>query len=434
MWEQYIRDLAIFGTNAIELIPPRSDDDADSPHFPLPPMEMMVADVAHRRRVRPGRVDLVPGDGSRTTAIRRQVESALKEWARGLLEAAAHRRRVRARRRSRAHAAEAPDGAAREADGEPAQVPPDGADVDVAAGLHASRGWTSSTRILKTEPAWLTGVVFGPQVRDSLPVLRAQRPEALSDPPLSRTSPTASAASIPVPDWDVAHALTSQREQINPRPDGRSRHLPRAAAVRHRLHHLLGRLQRRREQVRLERAGLGSERRRSLQIAARIQPLLHRRPATPIVSRRACWRSSGTGAGRWRRTRRWYTTLEQFQAMERDGRPARPAELALPAGAVSRLLRCVRPQPAAAGERRSRSARSRFCAPPRRGRRRRAIADAARDPEGAAGEAVAGMASARLHAGRGTLPKHPAATERHAVSRDRRRPWRDTRQCRNATE
>ena len=42
MWEQYIRELAIFGTNTIELIPPRSDDDADSPHFPLPQMEMMV--------------------------------------------------------------------------------------------------------------------------------------------------------------------------------------------------------------------------------------------------------------------------------------------------------------------------------------------------------------------------------------------------------
>src|SRR5262249_28294215 len=41
-WEQYIRDLAVFGTNAVELIPPRSDDDADSPHFPLPPMETMV--------------------------------------------------------------------------------------------------------------------------------------------------------------------------------------------------------------------------------------------------------------------------------------------------------------------------------------------------------------------------------------------------------
>ena len=41
-WEQYIRDLAVFGCNSIELIPPRSDDDADSPHFPLPPMEMMI--------------------------------------------------------------------------------------------------------------------------------------------------------------------------------------------------------------------------------------------------------------------------------------------------------------------------------------------------------------------------------------------------------
>jgi hypothetical protein len=41
-WEQYIRDLAVWGTNAIELIPPRSDDDGDSPHFPLPPMKMMI--------------------------------------------------------------------------------------------------------------------------------------------------------------------------------------------------------------------------------------------------------------------------------------------------------------------------------------------------------------------------------------------------------
>src|SRR5689334_13021544 len=42
IWDQYIRDLAMFGTNAIELIPPRSDDEPDSPHFPLPPMRMMT--------------------------------------------------------------------------------------------------------------------------------------------------------------------------------------------------------------------------------------------------------------------------------------------------------------------------------------------------------------------------------------------------------
>src|SRR5262249_34680891 len=41
-WEQYIRDLAAFGTNAVELLPPRTDDDADSPHFPRPPLEMMA--------------------------------------------------------------------------------------------------------------------------------------------------------------------------------------------------------------------------------------------------------------------------------------------------------------------------------------------------------------------------------------------------------
>ena len=41
-WEQYIRELALFGTNAIELIPPRSDDAADSPHFPLPQIDMMT--------------------------------------------------------------------------------------------------------------------------------------------------------------------------------------------------------------------------------------------------------------------------------------------------------------------------------------------------------------------------------------------------------
>ena len=41
-WERYIRELAIFGANSVELIPPRSDDASDSPHFPRPPMEMLV--------------------------------------------------------------------------------------------------------------------------------------------------------------------------------------------------------------------------------------------------------------------------------------------------------------------------------------------------------------------------------------------------------
>ena len=43
MYEQYIRDLAVFGANAIELMPPRTDDAADSPHFTLSQIDMMEA-------------------------------------------------------------------------------------------------------------------------------------------------------------------------------------------------------------------------------------------------------------------------------------------------------------------------------------------------------------------------------------------------------
>ena len=42
MFEQYVRDMVVFGVNSVELIPPSSDDDDDSQHFPLPKMEMMV--------------------------------------------------------------------------------------------------------------------------------------------------------------------------------------------------------------------------------------------------------------------------------------------------------------------------------------------------------------------------------------------------------
>ena len=64
-WERYIRELAVFGTNAIELIPPRSDDAADSPHFPLPPLEMMAGMSQIARRLRARRLDLVSGHGRR---------------------------------------------------------------------------------------------------------------------------------------------------------------------------------------------------------------------------------------------------------------------------------------------------------------------------------------------------------------------------------
>lgn len=40
---QYISELAIFGANSVELLPPHTDDDAESPLFVVEPMDMLGA-------------------------------------------------------------------------------------------------------------------------------------------------------------------------------------------------------------------------------------------------------------------------------------------------------------------------------------------------------------------------------------------------------
>jgi hypothetical protein len=216
MWEQYIRDLAIFGTNAIELMPPRTDDAADSPHFPLPQMDMMVqmSRIADEYGmdvwVWYPAMDPDYGDP-------KQVESAVKEWAEVLSKL------------PRLNAIFVPGG-------DPGHTQPKHLMALLerqTASIHkshpAAQMWMSPQgftkpwmdefyAILKTEPAWLTGVVFGPQVRDSLPILRANVPKRYR----IRRYPDIThsiRSQYPVQDWDIAHALTSQREQINPRPE-----------------------------------------------------------------------------------------------------------------------------------------------------------------------------------------------------------------------
>ncbi len=215
MWEQYIRDLAVFGTNAIELLPPRTDDAADSPHFPLPQMRMMVEmsriadEYAQDVWVWYPAMDKDYGDP-------RQVESALKEWADVLSKL------------PRVDAVFVPGG-------DPGHTQPRHLMAMLerqTANLRrfhpklqmwvSPQGFTKAWmdefyQILKAEPSWLTGVVFGPQVRDPLPVLRANVPKRYRIrhyPDITHSL----RSQYPVQDWDIAHALTSQREQINPRP------------------------------------------------------------------------------------------------------------------------------------------------------------------------------------------------------------------------
>jgi hypothetical protein len=75
--------------------------------------------------------------------------------------------------------------------------------------------------IVKTEPAWLSGIVHGPQVRMSLQQLREALPEKY---PL-RNYPDITHSlrcQFPVPAWDAAFAVTQGREGINPRPLGQA--------------------------------------------------------------------------------------------------------------------------------------------------------------------------------------------------------------------
>ncbi len=215
-WEQYIRDLAIFGCNAIELIPPRSDDDATSPHFPLPPQEMMVG---MSRIAADYGLDVwiwypaMDPDYSQPAT----VAAALKEWAEVF------------RVLPRIDAVFVPGG-------DPGHTKPEHLmklleqqsitlkKYHPKAGIWVSpqgfnQTWMNEfVDILKSGSAdWLGGVVHGPQVRVSQSELRQRIPSKFA----IRLYPDITHSrqcQFPVPDWDTAFATTEARECINPRP------------------------------------------------------------------------------------------------------------------------------------------------------------------------------------------------------------------------
>lgn len=215
-WEQYYRDLIVFGVNAVELIPPRSDDDADSPHFPLPPLKMMT-----------GMSQLADDYGldvwiwypamDQDYSDPKTVEFALKEWA-GVF-----------RQLPRIDAVFVPGG-------DPGHTHPKHLmallekQTEVLHRTHPqAQMWVSPQSfnkewldeflaiLVNTQPNWLSGVVFGPQVRISLPELRAAIPKKYPIrhyPDITHSRQ----CQYPVPDWDTAFAITEGRESINPRP------------------------------------------------------------------------------------------------------------------------------------------------------------------------------------------------------------------------
>ncbi|MBN9658685.1 MAG: hypothetical protein J0H49_10945 [Acidobacteria bacterium] len=215
MWDQYIRDLAIFGTNAVELIPPRSDDDADSPHFPIPQMPMMV-EMSKILDSYGMDVWVWYPAMDRDYNDPATVTKAIDEWAEVF------------KKLPRLDAVMVPGG-------DPGHTKPDALMALLekqAASLRKyhpkAQMWVSPQgfdqkwmdefySILDKQPAWLTGIVHGPQVRVSIQELRRRVPARYG----IRNYPDITHSvqcQFAVPNWDAPEAFTHAREGINPRP------------------------------------------------------------------------------------------------------------------------------------------------------------------------------------------------------------------------
>jgi len=215
MLEQQVRDLAVFGANGIQWIAPVSDDAADSPLFHLPPLDMAVAASGLMAKYGLDFDLYYPEMGD--------------DYVRpGTVAAELARFEDLVKRLPRIDALYVPGG-------DPGHSPPDQlfplveAEAIILHRYHPRAGiWISGQGFdraayerfyaqLAGEPVWLTGVFFGPQSRESLPVQRARIPRRFRMvfyPDIAHTLH----AQFPVPQWDPAFALTEGREPVNPQP------------------------------------------------------------------------------------------------------------------------------------------------------------------------------------------------------------------------
>jgi len=218
MWEQYIRDLAVFGTNAIELIPPRSDDEPDSPHFTLPPEQMMV-EMSRISDDYGLDVWIWYPAMDKDYSDPKAVDFALNEWGE-IFKAL-----------PRIDAVFVPGG-------DPGHTRPrfllsllEKQTQNLRRYHPRAKMWVSPQSfneewlnefyvfLQQEKPAWLTGVVYGPQNRVDIASLRKQVGKQYA----IRLYPDITHSlecQFPVPDWDYAYAYTEGREVINPRPEG----------------------------------------------------------------------------------------------------------------------------------------------------------------------------------------------------------------------
>src|SRR6185369_5473514 len=218
MWDQYIRELAIFGTNTIELLPPISDDLADSQHFPIPPQQMMIemSRICDKYDLD---VSVWYPAMAKDYGDAKTVDDEISNWAAVLHDL------------PRIDIVFVPGG-------DPGHTDP----KNMLPLLEKQRAslrkthpklqmwmspqsfnadWTAEFLKMAADPhtqSWLDGIVFGPQNRLSISELRKALPPKY--PIRFYPAITHSIQSqYSMNNWDLAYALTEGREIINPRPE-----------------------------------------------------------------------------------------------------------------------------------------------------------------------------------------------------------------------
>ncbi|MEO8471662.1 MAG: alpha-glucuronidase family glycosyl hydrolase [Chryseolinea sp.] len=216
-FDQYIRELALFGANSIEIVPPRTDDDPTSKHMKLAPIEMLSE---QSRICKSYGLDVWMWYPNMGTDYR--SEEAIAEEL---------------RERATVFAAVEKLDALFVPGGDPGELNPDVLFAWLekqARVLHQyhpeAKIWVSPQVFRPTKKwmkdfyqyvnrqyDWFGGVVFGPWIKTPIDSMRAIINPAI--PIRMYPDITHSLSSqYPVPDWDLAYAMTLGRECINPRP------------------------------------------------------------------------------------------------------------------------------------------------------------------------------------------------------------------------
>ena len=228
MWEQYYRDMVVFGMNALELVPPDTDDDDDSPNFPKPKLEMMIA------------MSRLADDYGLDVWIWYPVmEFKIKGPVTDEIMADALKNRDHLLSRlPRVDAVFVPSG-------DPGEIDPKylfphmealkkilnryhpkatiWSSVQNYDDKSKSMGWTKAfyDRLRSGQADWLDGVVFGPATETTLPQMRKDVPARFPIrryPDITHSKNCQYGMDDEKGGWDSAFSNTEGREPINPRP------------------------------------------------------------------------------------------------------------------------------------------------------------------------------------------------------------------------